>query len=448
MNIHVIGNNITGLQKMVDYLKHDSRYDVCTFASGHDYLAYLGGIEKVLNNPGVIIISLPIKKILSHDFITRILKHTPLTEIALYSDENDTETAFELFRQGVNNFISIDESSIERLTKWVENSYESWQSRQKLQITHGTDAASPVLAGKSNKVASIINLVEKAAQHPSHNVSIQGQTGAGKSTIAAIIHHNSPLKEHPFVVVNLEALSPQQQDIELFGTEREGVSYSVGFRQGAIERSSGGTLFIEEISLLENDVQQKLLEVIRSGEFKRIKGNIAIPFNSRIIISSAAPLQRCIEEGALNAELYYLLRGIPIEVPSLCNRREDISAIANLLLERLNRTDESDVKMLTPAAMAKLTHYNYPGNIPELRAVIELGCILTPDNEILPEHIIFSSVTYEETILPDEPIMTLKQHTDKIIKSCLEKHDNNVLKVAEILNIGKSTIYNMLKKNG
>ncbi len=451
MNIHLIDGNSVTNREVTDFLVDMGDFDIHSFTDCHQYTAYVCGLTDVAQLPGVVIIDWDMTELGRNDIISRIVRCVPSAHLILFTSQTNVEAAFTIFKQGVADFIFKDETGFDKLRASLLHIHERWKHDNRLNLIDVGDSAwcsnSPVLAGRSALIRSVVKLVAKAGEYVGTRVSLLGEEGTGKATIARMIHFNSIRKDKPFVAVNLDAVPAELHGDAFFGVEKEGSSYSVGFRQGYIEQAAGGTLFVEEVGLLDKKMQQKLLQVITTGLYRRSKGMVDLPFQCRIIVSSTIPLESEVEEGRFCKELFYELRGIPVTLPTLKQRSEDIAPIAHIFLSRFNDENPGMVKQFSNSALHKLSSYSYPGNIPELRAVVELACILSSSEIIEGEHIIYSSSYYDnEASAPECEEMTLKQHSEKIIWQCLQKYDNNVMKVAEVLDIGKSTIYNLLKK--
>jgi DNA-binding NtrC family response regulator len=452
MNIHVVDSDLASNRMLADSLRGLDGVEVQSFYDQHSYVAFICSLKDADEMPGLIIMDAVLKEIEDNDFIARILRNVPSADIVLFTGQSDVETAFRLFRQGISNYVVKGNSGVGKMVDIAVQIQQKRKHHSHVRLTDVPDIdmldSHPVLAGGSPAIRNVIKLILKAGGYVGTKVSLQGEEGTGKASVAKMIHFNSAAREKPFITVSLESMEPSHQDELLFGVEKEGSNYSLGQRRGNIERAAGGTLFIEEIALLDKIIQQKMLAMLKSGFYHRCRGIVDIPFNARIITSSTISLDKEVEAGRFSRELYYELRGIPVYLPSLRERREDIDFVADFYVARFNDDNPGAGKRLSMGARQRLGLYSYPGNIPELRSIVELACILAPEGVIGEEHIIFNSAYYfdqQNNILEEE--MTLKQHTELIIRQTLEKYGNNVLKAAEILDIGKSTIYNFLKKS-
>ena len=201
---------------------------------------------------------------------------------------------------------------------------------------------------------------------------------------------------------------------------------------------------MDEIGEMDINMQSKLLRVLQEREVVRVGGNEVIKLNCRIIVATHRDLLKEVKNGNFRQDLYYRLLGLPIELPPLRNRKEDILILSKQFIHNFAIENGMSPKKLSQATIEKLLRHPYPGNIRELKAVIELAFVLADGENIEPEHINFSASDSLSDLLFEQK--SLKEYNDTIIKHFLGKHDNNVVEVAKILDIGKSTIYRMLKE--
>ena len=216
-------------------------------------------------------------------------------------------------------------------------------------------------------------------------------------------------------------------------------------RIGKFEEAQGGTLFLDEIADLDVNMQAKLLRVLQEREVVRIGGSEAIKLDVRLITATHKDLQEQVRLGEFREDLYYRILGLPIHLPPLRERGKDVWILSKFFINEFSKTNNTKPPLLTEIAKERLLKYNYPGNVRELKALIDLACVMCDGKEILPEDI---SLPGSKTINDFTSMeKTLHEHNWDIIQFYLRKYDNNVLTVAGKLGIGKSTIYNLLKQN-
>jgi len=284
--------------------------------------------------------------------------------------------------------------------------------------------------------------MEKAA-NSNITVSITGETGTGKEVVAKAIHYNSQRSKKPFVAVNVSAIPSELIESELFGHEKGAFTGAVNKRIGKFEEANQGTLFLDEIAEMEPAMQVKLLRVIQERELTRVGGTGTVKFDVRIIVATHKNLEDEVKKGTFREDLYYRLIGLPLDLPPLRERSNDILLLAKHFLVEASKENKMDKKSFSKDAQDKLLKYSFPGNVRELKAMVELALILSNGDTIEASDLRISQSTSPEKFFSEE--ITLKEYTNRIIRHFLEKYDNNVLLVAEKLDIGKSTIYRMIQ---
>jgi DNA-binding NtrC family response regulator len=298
------------------------------------------------------------------------------------------------------------------------------------------------LIGNSDLFQTIFSLIAKATQ-TNINVMISGETGTGKEEVAKAIHYNSIFKDGPYVAVNVAAIPKELAESELFGHEKGSFTGAMAARIGKFEESRNGTIFLDEIGDLDLSLQAKLLRVIQEREVIRVGGNKPIKINSRFVVATHKNLQDEVKKKTFREDLYYRLYGLQIKLPPLRERGNDILLLAKHFIESFARENKMEAKKLSPEAQQKLLSYHFPGNVRELKSLVELATVMAADKEIKAKDILLG----EENLLADllNTELTLEEYNKKIIFHFLQKNDNNVVLVAKKLDIGKSTIYRMLK---
>lgn len=299
------------------------------------------------------------------------------------------------------------------------------------------------MVGKSQAFNRLLSLVNRVSQHDI-SVLLQGESGSGKELVAHAIHQASARHSSACVTVECSGLSESLFESELFGHEKGSFTGAVTRRIGKFEEANGGTIFLDEIAEMDLNLQAKLLRVIQEREVTRVGGNTIIPIDVRLLVATHKNLADEVKKGNFREDLYYRLLGLPIQLPPLRERDTDILLLAKHFLTTFCGENDLGDLSLGRETQEKLLRYHYPGNIRELKSVIELSAVMSNEDIILPEDINFSSPKSEENFTYQE--LSLKEYNDRIIDHFLKKYDNNVLKVADVLDIGKSTIYRYLKE--
>jgi DNA-binding NtrC family response regulator len=301
-----------------------------------------------------------------------------------------------------------------------------------------------VIQGNSPAIRQVFGMMEKAAGS-GITVSISGETGTGKELVAKAIHYHSPRKSKPFVAVNVAAIPSELLESELFGHEKGSFTGAMATRAGKFEEADGGTLFLDEIGEMDFALQAKLLRILQEREISRVGSNKVIKIDVRVIIATHKNLQEEVRKGTFREDLYYRLLGIPISLPPLRERGHDILVIAKHLLDVFCKDNKMQKLSFSPEAQDKLVRYYYPGNVRELKAIVELSAVMSSGNTIESGDVRIENTNSMQALAFEET--TLEEYTMRIIGHFLEKYDNNVVLVAKKLGVGKSTIYRYLKEN-
>ena len=274
---------------------------------------------------------------------------------------------------------------------------------------------------RNTKMEYLKRIGERAAETNS-TVLITGESGTGKEVFANAIHQASYRKEEGFIALNCAAIPKGLLESELFGYE--GGAFTGAKKEGSVgkfELASGGTLFLDEIGNMPMDMQVKLLRVLEAKEFERVGGHKKLILDARIIAATNENIEEQIEEGKFREDLYYRLNVIPIEIPPLRDRVEDIQLLAENLLEKLLKEMEIGRKTLSKESIKILESYNWPGNVRELRNILERGINLSTGNEILPEHLPERLLNKTKDSLEDERIEILTETMDRTEKEAIER---------------------------
>ena len=423
-------------------LKLNEENTVQKFHNAKDILA------KVHENPDVITLDYSLPDMDGEQLLKRIKDYNEDIQVIVISGQEDISTAVQLLKQGAYDYIVKNEETRDRLFNILNNIRNNLQLRNEIsqlkeEIGKKYDFSNTIV-GNSTAIKKIFALVEKACQSKI-TVSITGETGTGKEVVAKSIHYNSPRKKMPFVPVNITAIPSELIESELFGHEKGAFTGANAKRIGKFEEANGGTIFLDEIGEMDFSLQAKLLRVLQEREVTRVGGNKTMPIDVRVICATHRNLADQVKNGKFREDLYYRLLGLPIQLPPLRERGNDILLIADFFVQEYCKDNGINSITINSAAKNKLLKYPFPGNVRELKAVMELACVMADNYEIDEGNIIFNSSNSMQDILMKE--MTLREYTTKIIKTFLEKYDNNVLEVAKKLDIGKSTIYRMMQNN-
>jgi two-component system response regulator HydG len=276
-------------------------------------------------------------------------------------------------------------------------------------------------------------------------VLIQGESGTGKELVARAIHRESPRKTKPFVVINCSAYPATLLESELFGHEKGAFTGAIRQKSGRFEQAHGGTVFLDEIGEIAPSAQIKLLRVLQTQKFERIGGEKTLNVNVRIIAATNKELLQQVKQGTFREDLYYRLNVIPINLPPLSARSNDIPLLARHFLRRFATEQGKEIEDFSPEAMRLLLDHTWPGNVRELENTVEHATVLAKGTRIeasdLPAMLYSAASTIQATKQP-----TLVQNEIKLLQEVLEECDWNKKQAAKRLGISRSTLYDKIKK--
>src|SRR5512143_985602 len=306
---------------------------------------------------------------------------SPETVVIMITAYATAETAVEAMKLGASDYI-IKPFKVDELKLIINNSLEKRHLRKEnilLKREIKSRAGFENFIGKSEAMQKVFTLIRQVAETNS-TVLITGESGTGKELVARAVHFNSPRKDGPFVTVNCGALPETLLESELFGYMKGAFTGAASNKQGLFEAADGGTLFLDEISATTPALQIKLLRVLQEREFMRVGGTVDIKMDARVIAASNRDLLSEVSKGTFREDLYYRLNVIPIPLPSLRERREDIPLLVEFFLKKFSGGKEP--KKITPEAMNLLMNQRWPGNVRELENTIERLVIMAPDHTI------------------------------------------------------------------
>jgi DNA-binding NtrC family response regulator len=296
----------------------------------------------------------------------------------------------------------------------------------------------------------VFGLIESVAARDV-SVMISGESGTGKEMVARSIHRLSRREGKPFVAINAAAIPESLIESELFGHERGAFTGAIATRQGCFEQANGGTLFVDEIAEMPMSLQPKLLRVLGDGRVRRLGGNYEFEFDVRVIAATNRDPLEAIQEGKLREDLYYRLNVVPISLPPLRNRVDDVPLLVQHFISEFNRKHHLQIEGPTDEALALLKAYSWPGNVRELRNVIERSVVLTKGEWVqekdLPPYVRDPVLRSEKLVFPVGATTVADAERELILKT-LEHAGQNKAEAARQLGVDVKTIYNKLKAYG
>jgi len=432
---------------------------------GYEVEAALSGkeaFEKMkANSFDIVITDLKMPGIDGMEVLRTFRKEYPDSIIIMITGFSTVETAVEAMKLGAFDYIPkpftpdevsiVVKKAIEKKSLMAENIY----LRQELQEKYGFHN----IVGKSKKMQEIYRIIAKVATTDS-TVLIYGQSGTGKELIARAIHFNSPRREKQFVTVDCAVLSENLLESELFGHIRGSFTGAVATKPGLFEVADGGTVFLDEVGNISLSIQAKLLRVLQEREFTPVGGIKAKKVDIRLIAATNKELEKMIKEETFREDLYYRLNIVPIYLPALRERQEDIPVLAVHFLKKYAEEMGKKIKGFTPEAMEKLMRYPWPGNVRELENVIERTVVMIDDEMVRVEHL-FLPGQQEKEILENQIPMTSdelkeikKQVREKAVEeierafvlNALERHQWNVTRAAEEVGMLRPNFQALMRK--
>lgn len=429
-------------QKLLVYtLSLNPDYEVKSFSNGQDFL------KSMHENPDIVTLDYRLPDFSGLEILKRIRQENNEVQVILISEQEDIDTVVKLLKLGVYDYITKSDDIKERLLNTVQNIRNGIGLKQELTTLRKEVQKKYIfresILGESNAIKRVYELIEKAL-NTNITVTISGETGTGKELVAKAIHYNSRRKDKSFVAVNLAAIPSELIESELFGHEKGAFTDAISRRIGRFEEADGGTLFLDEIGEMEINLQAKLLRVLQEKEIVRVGGNKAVKTDCRIIVATNKNLREEVKKGNFREDLYYRLFGLPVELPPLRDRGNDILILANHFIREFCKENNLVPKKLNSQSQKKLMDYTFPGNVRELKSLVELAVTLSENEEIEPSDIILEMSDPLSVMTKSD--LTLREYEMKIIKATLKKYSNDIRTTAEKLDIGISTIYRILKE--
>ena len=319
--------------------------------------------------------------------LRKIREEDPALPVIMLTGHGGVEHAVRATRLGAYDFIEKKPPYLEHLEVVVRRALEHARLKHEVAYQRASDRAGVQLVGESPGLRRVLHQLDKAAQSPSATVLLQGETGSGKELMARHLHLRSSRAERPFVDLNCSAIPEQLLESQLFGHEKGAFTDAKHFKKGLFDLAHGGTLFLDEIGEMAPQLQSKLLRVLETRSFRRVGGHSDISVDVRIVAATHRDVRKLVDEGRFREDLYFRLNVVPIAMPPLRDRVQDIPPLVELFLARFCSELGRPVPRLHPDALKAMLDYAWPGNVRELKNVIERVLLLEADDEIRLEHL-------------------------------------------------------------
>jgi DNA-binding NtrC family response regulator len=421
-----------GIRLSLGTLFEKKGYDFIGAATGRE------GLDIALRElPDIVLLDLRLPDMYGMDILKELKASHPDTVVIVMTGYGEIREAVDAIKLGAEHYFQkpVD---IEELSIIVERKLGIKQRMQEALI----NMRSPYpIVGRSRHIQGLINIINLMAENPSTTVLLEGETGTGKEIVARNIHLLGQRAEKPFVDINCASIPEHIFESELCGYEAGAFTDAKTSKKGLLELADGGTLFLDEVAEMPPSLQAKLLRVIETRTFRRVGGTRDIKIDVRVIAATNKDLNACVKSGTFRDDFYYRLNVMPIKIPPLRERAEDMPLLADFFVAECAGSMNKKVKSFDAGAMDALCAYSWPGNIRELRNVVERAMILC-QGQVITTHYLTLPVP---TTSGDNGMQSLKEIEATHIRNVLASVGNNRSRAAKILGISRSTLNEKMK---
>jgi len=406
-------------------------------------------------NPELVVLDLRLPDLDGLALLPRLQELDRDIIVVMVTAYGEIETAVQAVKAGAYQFLQKP-LDLNDLLITIEKGLEARRLRREVagfRELHRWQFASVEVVGRSAAMASLVKSIEKVARTDSATVLLQGESGTGKDLVARAIHAQSQRRDRPFLEVNCTALPEHLLESELFGHERGAFTGAHERKKGLVELAEGGTLLLDEIGDMPLSAQAKLLGFLENSAFKRLGGTSDLSVDVRVIAATNRDLEAAVEDRSFRNDLYFRLKVVPLHLPPLRERREDVAPLAMYFIERLARDLKREPPRLTTGAVEVLESHAWPGNVRELRNLLERVLILEESDEIRPEHLSRlglrargASGSESAMQLPPNGVR-LEDVEHQLIQQALDRTGGNVTQAARLLGLSRETLRYRLRKS-
>jgi DNA-binding NtrC family response regulator len=411
--------------------------------------------EKMVHRhePDIVITDLVMPETSGLELLKKLKAGDPHRPVLLITAQGSIDIAVEAMKQGARDFLTKPLTDLPKLKALLDDAERELEMRRKAKRLSARMDEEPDLGGfigNSRAIRDVFQMIESVAQRDVP-VMLTGESGTGKEVAARTIHRMSRRENKPFVAINAAAIPESLIESELFGHERGAFTGAIATRQGVFEQANGGTLLIDEVAEMPMALQPKLLRVLADGRVRRLGGAYEFEFDVRVLAATNRDPLKAIEEGKLREDLYYRLNVVPLLLPPLRSRPDDIALLAQHFVNEFNAKHRLQIEGVTDEAMSMLTSYPWPGNVRELRNIIERSVVLAKgewiDDKDLPPYVRDPSQRPEKLVFSVGETTVADAERELILRT-LEKASGNKAEAARQLGVDVKTIYNKLKSYG
>ncbi|MFW5797022.1 MAG: sigma-54-dependent transcriptional regulator [Spirochaetota bacterium] len=450
MSTILVVDDEAGIREVLSGILEDEGYEVRLAADGVEALATMES-----ERPELVLLDVWLPRMGGMDVLARLKEDYPGVPVVIISGHGNIDIAVKAVKAGAFDFLEKP-LSLERVVMAVKNALELMELRRENQALRSTIEGRDELLGDSSAIHRIRSVIDQAAKTNSR-ILITGENGTGKELVARAVHRKSARAGHPFVEVNCAAIPDTLIESELFGHEKGAFTHALNRRRGKFEMADKGTIFLDEVADMSLNAQAKVLRVIQEMRFERVGGEEGIEVDVRVIAASNRDIQAEIAAGNFREDLYFRLNVIPIYVPPLRERPEDIPVLAeHFLSEFASVVDGSGPKRIDEEGTALLQRYTWPGNVRQLKNFIERITIMGDEDlvgpETIREHLGEAVSTAGTTELDEYGGMGLHEARDrferKYIVQKLEENEYNISRTAQALGVYPSNLHGKIRKFG
>ncbi|HEY7387612.1 MAG TPA: sigma-54 dependent transcriptional regulator [Bryobacteraceae bacterium] len=436
------------LRRVIELQLTSSGFDVDKAATAEEGL-------KIVDRADLVLSDLRLPNMDGLQFLSLIRRQNTQVPVVMMTAFGSIETAVEAMKSGATDFL-LKPFSLDHLMQVVGKALEIRALRdenRQLKEELGRRYEYDSIIGRSEAMQDIFATIERVAPTRA-TVLLCGESGVGKDLIARAIHHHSPRRDRPLVKINCSAIPENLMESELFGYEKGAFTGANASKPGKFEQADTGTVLLDEIGDVPPAIQVKLLRILQEREFERLGSNVTRHIDVRVIAATNQDLRAALEQGTFREDLYYRLNVVPLNIPPLRERKQDIAFLANHFVRKLAPDSGRKVEGIGDAAMEKLIGYHWPGNVRELENVIERALILCRGNQLEADDIKLEMAprarpaadSNQHHFLPEG--MTLDQYEQELIREALHRADGNKSQAARLLGLTRNALRYRLTQMG
>ncbi len=397
-------------------------------------------------SPDVVLLDLRLPDMDGLDVLRALKSRHSELAVIIITGYGQIQSAVEAIKAGATDYLEKPFEHLEKLKLAVTRALDEVRARREIRRLHGLQEKQygvDQIVGDSDSTRTLRELIRKVARSEAQTILIHGESGTGKELVARGLHYESPRRDFPFMEVNCAAITETLFESELFGHERGAFTDAKAAKKGLMELADHGTLFLDEVSEMALNSQAKFLRCLQERVFRRVGGTRDIKVDVRIIAATNRPLETRVKDGQFREDLFYRLNVIPIHIPPIRERREDIMPLARHFLRESALRSHKSIRGFTPEAERLMLNYAWPGNVRELRNLIERLVILGASEHIEPQHLPMQFAAQPVSLPREESspeLRTLAEVERAYINQVMQRVEANKSKAAKILGISRQTL--------